>query len=136
VPRQGAIGNQSAFVTDAQGTQTFHYLYGLDIDSVLAQDSPTGMVWTLSDRLGTIDLLTDGSGNVVDKRTFDSFEKLLTQTNLSVQFRYGYTGREYDTETGLDYLSKFFQIDLTSTITFCPPTLTLDLLLNNALDRS
>jgi RHS repeat-associated protein len=95
--------NQIAFVTDASGTETFHYLYGLNIDSVMAQDSPTGMVWSLGDRLGSISLLADAGGVVVDKRTFDSFGRVLSESNPSVKFRYGYTGRETDGETGLDY---------------------------------
>ena len=65
--------------------------------------SPTGMLWSLADRLGSIDLLTDKDGNVVDKRTFDSFGRVLSETNPSVSFRYGYTGRERDLESGLDY---------------------------------
>jgi RHS repeat-associated protein len=96
-------GEQIAFVTDAAGNQLFHYLYGLNVDAVMAQDSPTGMVWSLADRLGTVDTLTDASGTVIDKRTFDSFGRLLSETNPSVKFRYGYTGREQDRETGLDY---------------------------------
>jgi RHS repeat-associated protein len=95
--------NQIAFVTDDSGNETFHYLYGLNIDQVLAQDAPTGMVWSLADRLGTVDLLTDASGNVVDRRTFDSFGRLLNESNPNVKFRYGYTGREEDKESGLDY---------------------------------
>jgi RHS repeat-associated protein len=95
--------NQIAFVTDGSGTETFHYLYGLNIDSVMAQDSPTGMVWSLGDRLGSINLLADAGGVVVDKRTYDSFGRVLSETNPNVKFRYGYTGRETDGETGLDY---------------------------------
>ena len=97
------MGQQIAFVTDGSGNQTFHYLYGTNVDSVLAQDTPTGMVWSLSDRLGTVDTLTDASGVVVDKRTFDSFGRVLSETNPSVSFRYGYTGRERDLESGLEY---------------------------------
>jgi RHS repeat-associated protein len=96
-------GNQIAFVTDGGGNKTFHYLYGLNVDAVMAADSPAGMVWALADRLGSIDTLTDKDGNVVDKRTFDSFGRVLSQMNPSVQFRYGYTGRELDLESGLDY---------------------------------
>jgi RHS repeat-associated protein len=95
--------NTTKLVTDGNGNETFHYLYGLNIDQVLAQDSTTGMVWALADRLGSIDTLTDGEGVVVDKRTFDSFGRVLSETNPSVQFRYGYTGRELDLESGLDY---------------------------------
>jgi uncharacterized protein RhaS with RHS repeats len=61
------------------------------------------MVWALADRLGSIDTLTDADGNVVDERTFDSFGRTISETNPSVSFRYGYTGRELDAESGLDY---------------------------------
>jgi RHS repeat-associated protein len=95
--------NQIAFVTDGSGNQTFHYLYGLNVDAVMAQDSSAGMVWALADRLGSIETLTDKDGNVVNKRNFDSFGRILSETNPSVSFRYGYTGRERDLESGLDY---------------------------------
>jgi RHS repeat-associated protein len=61
------------------------------------------MVWALADRLGSIDLLADADGVVVDERTFDSFGRVLNETNPAVSFRYGYTGRERDLESGLDY---------------------------------
>jgi hypothetical protein len=96
-------GNQIAFVTDGGGNETFHYLYGLNVDRVLAQDSATGLIWALADRLGSIDTLTDAQGIVVDERTFDSFGRVLSETNPAVSFRYGYTGRELDLESGLDY---------------------------------
>jgi RHS repeat-associated protein len=69
----------------------------------MAQDSPAGMVWSLADRLGSIDTLTDKDGVVVDKRSFDSFGRVLSQMNPSVSFRYGYTARERDLESGLSY---------------------------------
>jgi RHS repeat-associated protein len=100
-------GNQIAFVTDGGGNETFHYLYGLNVDQVLAQDSATGMLWALADRLGSVDTLTDADGTVVESRTYDSFGNLLSTTaNSSLptpNFRYGYTGRELDLESGLDY---------------------------------
>jgi RHS repeat-associated protein len=109
LPTGGVVENyfidrdQIAFVTDGNGDRTFHYLYGLNVDQVLAQDSSTGMVWALADRLGSIDTLTDKDGVVVDKRTFDSFGQLLSESNPMVSFRYGYTGRERDLESGLSY---------------------------------
>jgi RHS repeat-associated protein len=100
-------GNQIAFVTDGDGDETFHYLYGLNVDQVLAQDSSTGMVWALADRLGSVDTITDADGHVVESRTYDSFGNLLSTTPNSQlpapNFRYGYTGRELDAESGLDY---------------------------------
>jgi RHS repeat-associated protein len=96
-------GDNIAFVTDGVGDRTFHYLYGLEADQVLAQDSETGMVWSLADRLGSIDVLVDGSGAIVDQRTYDSFGNTLSQLDPNVKFRFGYTGRESDPETGLYY---------------------------------
>jgi RHS repeat-associated protein len=109
LPTGGVVENyfidrdQIAFVTDGSGDRTFHYLYGLNVDSVLAQDSSTGMLWALADRLGSIDTLTDEDGVVVDKRSFDSFGRVLSESNPSVSFRYGYTARELDLESGLAY---------------------------------
>jgi RHS repeat-associated protein len=96
-------GDNIAFVTDGDGKQTFHYLYGMEADQVLAQDSETGMVWSLADRLGSIDLLTNEQGVIVDQRTYDSFGNTLSQLDPNVKFRFGYTGRESDPETGLYY---------------------------------
>jgi RHS repeat-associated protein len=96
-------GGNIAFVTDGVGDRTFHYLYGLEADQVLAQDSETGMVWSLADRLGSIDVLVNEQGVIVDQRTYDSFGNTLSQLDPNVKFRFGYTGRESDPETGLYY---------------------------------
>jgi RHS repeat-associated protein len=96
-------GDNIAFVTDGAGKQTFHYLYGMEADQVLAQDSETGMVWSLADRLGSIDVLVNEHGLIVDQRTYDSFGNTLSQLDPTVKFRFGYTGRESDPETGLYY---------------------------------
>jgi RHS repeat-associated protein len=96
-------GDNIAFVTDGVGDRTFHYLYGMEADQVLAQDSPTGMVWSLADRLGSIDVLVNEQGSIVDQRTYDSFGNTLSQLDPNVKFRFGYTGRESDPETGLYY---------------------------------
>jgi RHS repeat-associated protein len=95
--------NQIALVFDGAGVQTHRYLYGTQIDQVLSDETPTGMVWALADRLGTVSDLVDNSGSIVNHITYDSFGKVVGQSNPSVVFRYGYTGREQDGETGLDY---------------------------------
>jgi RHS repeat-associated protein len=75
----------------------------LEADQVLAQDSETGMVWSLADQLGSIDVLINAQGVIVDQRTYDSFGNTLNQLDPTVKFRFGYTGRESDPETGLYY---------------------------------
>jgi RHS repeat-associated protein len=95
--------NQIALVFDGAGVQTHRYLYGTAVDQVLADESATGMMWALADRLGTVGDLVDNSGTAIDHITYDSFGEVVGQTNPGVAFRYGYTGREQDSETGLDY---------------------------------
>jgi RHS repeat-associated protein len=93
--------NQIALVFDGAGTQTHRYLYGTNIDQVLADETPTNMVWALADNQGTVRDLVDNGGNVVEHLSYDSFGNLSSTTTFD--FRYGYTGRERDSETGLEY---------------------------------
>jgi RHS repeat-associated protein len=79
------------------------YLYGGSIDEVLAEETPTTLNWSLADRLGTVDLIVDGSGGVIDRVTFDSFGNKVSESALDKAFRFGFTGRELDPETGLYY---------------------------------
>jgi RHS repeat-associated protein len=95
--------NQIALVFDGAGSQTHRYLYGTQIDQVLADETATSMVWALADNQGTVKDLVDNSGVVVNHVSYDSFGQVVAQSNASVEFRYGYTGREQDGETGLDY---------------------------------
>jgi RHS repeat-associated protein len=94
--------NQIALVFDGAGNQTHRYLYGIAVDQVLADETPTGMVWALADNQGTVKDLVDNAGNAISHLNYDSFGRVVSQTG-SVDFRYGYTGREQDAETGLDY---------------------------------
>jgi RHS repeat-associated protein len=94
--------NQISLVFDGAGNQTHRYLYGTGIDRVLADETPTSIVWALADNQGTVKDLIDNVGNAVSHINYDSFGRVVSQTG-SVDFRYGYTGREQDAETGLDY---------------------------------
>jgi RHS repeat-associated protein len=94
--------NQIALVFDGAGSQTHRYLYGTQIDQILADETATSMVWALADNQGTIRDLIDDTGNVVSHINYDSFGRVVSKTG-SIDFRYGYTGREQDGETGLDY---------------------------------
>jgi RHS repeat-associated protein len=55
----------------------------------------------LGDNQGTVRNLIDDGGNLVEHLSYDSFGKLSNASTTG--FRYGYTGREQDSETGLDY---------------------------------
>jgi RHS repeat-associated protein len=94
--------DQIGLVFDRQGNQTHRYLYGTGIDQVLADETPNGVTWALADHQGTVKDLLDGNGAIVSHITYDSFGRVISNTG-NIDFRYGYTGREADAETGLDY---------------------------------
>ncbi|NJL56158.1 RHS repeat-associated core domain-containing protein [bacterium] len=90
------------------------YLHGSRADEVLSQENALGEVnWHLSDHLGSIRDLVDGSGALVNHFVFDSFGNLVEQDNSAIQTRYLYTGREFDKETEFYYYrSRYFNSDL------------------------
>jgi RHS repeat-associated protein len=94
--------DQIALVFNGQGNQTHRYLYGTGVDQVLADETPNGVTWALADHQGTVKDLLDGNGAIVSHITCDSFGRVISNTG-NIDFRYGYTGREADSETGLDY---------------------------------
>jgi RHS repeat-associated protein len=92
-----------AVVFDASGNVSHRYLYGGSIDEVLSDDNSTGINWSLADLLGTVDLIVDDQGAVIDRVTFDSFGNKVSESAPDKAFRFGFTGRELDPETGLYY---------------------------------
>jgi RHS repeat-associated protein len=103
-------GEHIALVFDEAGSLTNRYLHGPAIDQILADEqltsgllAPGDVVWPLTDHLGTVRHLADSAGNIINDRVYDSFGQLLSETNPSVTHRFGFTGREWDAELGLNY---------------------------------
>jgi RHS repeat-associated protein len=97
-------GAHIALVFDGKGKQTHRYLYGPQIDQVLADETVTRAVqWALSDQQGSVRDVISNQGQLLNHIRYDSFGNITSQTNANVDFRFGYTGREFDTETGLYY---------------------------------
>jgi RHS repeat-associated protein len=92
-------GADIALVVNAAGTIVERYLYGDGTDNVLSREKGGAVVWSLGDRQGSVVDLVDASGTVLNHFVYDSFGGRTGTTG--VDFRYGYTGRELDTETGL-----------------------------------
>src|SRR4029077_4294282 len=57
----------------------------------------------LAGRLGSVRDLTDASGAVQDHINYDGFGNVLSESASSFGDRYKWTGREFDSETGLQY---------------------------------
>jgi RHS repeat-associated protein len=75
------------------------YQNGLGIDSKLKLKTGSVSKYFLQDHLGSTTALTNSSGSVVESASYDSFGN--STNNLST--RYGYTGREFDADLGLQY---------------------------------
>jgi RHS repeat-associated protein len=82
-------------VQDKQGSNNVNYLNGLGIDDKLKVDNK----YFLKDHLGSTIGLTNTSGNLVESQKYEAFGK----ASGSLSTRYGFTGREYDADTKLNY---------------------------------
>jgi RHS repeat-associated protein len=86
--------------TDSSGTAVARYFQELNIDEPLAM-SRSGMInYYNADGLGSVTSLTSGVGVASETYTYDSFGNLTTSAGSLIN-PFHYTGREFDTETGL-----------------------------------
>lgn len=84
----------------ASGGTTVDYLNGISIDDKLRQtNSSGGDSYFLQDHINSTVALTDAAGHVSESLTYEAFGGGL---NNGIT-RYGYTGREHDSVTGLLY---------------------------------
>lgn len=85
------------------------YLDGDSVDQLFARVDTSGsqLHWMWTDRLGSVEALTDTNGEPVDFMNYDSFgnpDPRFFPANPSVDpGRYGYTGREFDATLDLQY---------------------------------
>ena len=95
-------GRQPYADFNGSGALTERYLYGPAVDEILARTDSGGTTsWYLTDREGSIRNLADSSGTVTGTISYDGFGKVLSSSGAVDRF--GYTGREYDATTGLQY---------------------------------
>jgi RHS repeat-associated protein len=90
-------------IFDENGNVNHRYLFGDGVDQIEADESNGNVLWALSDHLGSVRDVVDNSGTVLNHVVYDAFGGVTSQTNASVVFRYGYTARELDAESGLQY---------------------------------
>jgi RHS repeat-associated protein len=75
------------------------YLSGPGVDHHLRQDTSTDALYFAQDHLNSTQLLTNAAGAVVANLTYDSYA-----SNAAASLtRYTYTGREFDSDSGLFY---------------------------------
>ena len=67
-------GDHIALTFDGEGNQTERFLHGLGINQVLAQENAGGEVlWALADNQGSVRMVLDNEGNVVNEIAYDAF---------------------------------------------------------------
>ncbi len=86
-------------VRETVGTDVNDYVYGLD----LIASKATGWSFYHTDGLGSTRLLTDTSGVITDRYSYDAFGSERSQTGTSTQ-PFTYTGEQVDPEAGLVFL--------------------------------
>ncbi len=91
------------------GAELSHrYLHGPVVDMILADEqvattSANGDVyWPLTDHLGSVRDVIDNEGTVVNHVVYDSFGNRISESS-TVDFLFGYTGRDWDEDVGLQY---------------------------------
>lgn len=99
---------------NAAGTVLARYLFGDRADEILARFQPgNGTAWYLTDHLGTVRDLANASGALLNHIDYDSFGRILSQTNATVGDRFTFTGREWDADVGLYYYrARFYDAQL------------------------
>jgi RHS repeat-associated protein len=108
--------NRENIWADANSTGDIiaRYLLGNRIDEMLARHrlgEPT--IWYLTDNLGTVRDLTDSAGNLVSHAQFDTFGRVITQSEAAFADRFLFTGREWDAELGLFFCrARYYSPDL------------------------
>ncbi len=89
---------------DQNNKQTAFYIHGPNIDEPLAAEIRNTRIYYHADGLGSITTLTNHMGMTIQKYDYDAFGNIkCTPFPQWIKQPYMYTGREYDTETGLYY---------------------------------
>jgi RHS repeat-associated protein len=88
--------------TDVNGAVVARYTDGASIDEPLATLRAGATSFYEQDGLGSVTSLTNAAGAVAETYAYDSFGKL-TASSGSITNPFQYTGREFDSETGLYY---------------------------------
>ena len=96
--------------TDSAGLITATYLYGPEIDEPLRLTRGSQSAYYHADALGSIIALTDPTGAVLERASYEAFgtPQLVDPAGVpratsAVGNRFLFTGREYDQDTGLYY---------------------------------
>jgi RHS repeat-associated protein len=95
-------GDNDIEEVNSSGSVVARYAQGQNIDEPLAESRSSTISFYEADGLGSVTSLTNSSGTIANSYTYDSFGKLTASTG-SITNPFRYTGRDFDTETSLQY---------------------------------
>ena len=111
----GYDGDQAVleFDGDTAGDVSHRYLWGPAVDQLLADETvddggAEDVLWTLGDwqgsvrHLATYDDATDVT-TIANEKVYDAYGNVASETNSAVDTLFGYTGRMFDDDTGLQW---------------------------------
>ena len=96
-------GSNIVAEVDMSGSLVARYTQGEGLDRPLAQLRPGTTYYYEADGLGSITSLSSGAGALTSTYNYDAFGHLAASTG-TVTNPFSYTGREFESETGLYYL--------------------------------
>ena len=67
--------------------------------------SPSGpaVAWYLTDKNGSVQVVTNATGQAADQMTYDAYGNVTSESTPSAGDRYKFDGREFDSADGLEY---------------------------------
>ncbi|MGE0610477.1 MAG: hypothetical protein AB7O62_25535 [Pirellulales bacterium] len=93
---------------DENGDMVTRMLHGPAEDSTLVQENAAhALLWALTDNLGSVRDLVDDDGDVLNHIVYDSFGKIVSETNANITYLGAFQGAELDRETGLQLQCPF-----------------------------
>ncbi|MBE9078258.1 putative Ig domain-containing protein [Romeria aff. gracilis LEGE 07310] len=94
---------------DENGQVITDYTYGLDL--IRSREAGTERIYH-QDGLGSTRLLTDNTGQVIDRYVYDAYGRLIAHDG-NADNAYQFAGEQRDSQTGLDYLrARYYDSDL------------------------
>ncbi|TAK07548.1 RHS repeat-associated core domain-containing protein [bacterium] len=107
-PQDSWFGKRSAFdnediLLELDGSNNIlaRYTHGPGIDESLIMEKGGASFFYHADGLGSIVDITDSAGTIKQRYTYSSFGKIESQLDPNFIQPYTFTGREFDSETGL-----------------------------------
>jgi len=107
---QGAVteryvynGSQISLQFNGANTLTHQFNYGPD-GQILTDTNAAGVtLWALTDNIGSVRHVLNSASGVVNQIAYNSFGVIVSESNPSANFLFGFDGMVIDRDTGLQY---------------------------------